>query len=338
MLSAIAVYFLSIADHLLIPLVLAVLIWYLISTLEHSLARLRVGRLYLPRLIRILITLALLALVFNVIAGILAANATRIVETAPQYQRNLEKLLMNLPFGLEPEEIPAITWLTRELDIGLFMQRAALEFAGALGNIGLIFVYLIFIFLEQKYFSKKMQIAAGSEKNYRFIKNLLSAIDRDIRRYIGVKSLLSLTTAVGSWLVMRWVGLEFASFWALLIFILNFIPNLGSLIATIMPVLLALLQFDTSRPALMILMGIGIIQISVGNFIDPSLLGKSLNVSPLVIVLSLVFWGTIWKVPGMFLAVPITVIVMIILNSFESTRWAAKLMSRNGNLKSLHTS
>ncbi len=333
-----AVYFLTIADYLIIPLVFAVLLWYLINVLEHSMSRIRIKNLSIPRWIRILVAILILAQLFNIVAGIIVANVYRIVEVAPQYQRNLENLLLNLPFGLAPEEIPAITWLTQELDIANLIQRAALGLTGIIGNIGLILIYMIFLFLEQKYFNSKIEKAAGSDKKYRFIKDILSAIDRDIRRYVGVKSLVSLLTAIASWGVMKWVGLEFASFWALLIFILNFIPNIGSIVATAMPVLLTLLQFDTFRPAGMTLLGIGAIQLTVGNLIDPSLLGKSLNVSPLVIVLSLVFWGAIWGVPGMFLAVPITVIIMIILNSFESTRWAAKMLSRNGNLKSLHTS
>ncbi len=333
-----AVYFLTIADYLLIPFVFAILLWYLINVLEHSMSKIRIRKLQIPRWIRILVALLIIIQVFNIVAGIIVVNVSKIIEVAPQYQRNLERLLLDLPFGLKPEEIPVVTWLTQELNIARVIQRAAMGLTGTLGNIGLILIYLIFLFLEQKYFNSKIEKAAGNDKNYRLIKDILSAIDRDIRRYVGVKSLVSFITAVASWGVMKWVGLEFASFWALLIFILNFIPNIGSLIATVMPVLLALLQFDTLRPAVMTFIGIGAIQMTVGNFIDPALLGKSLNVSPLVIVLSLVFWGAIWGLPGLFLAVPITVILMIVLNSFESTRWVAKMLSRNGNLKSLHTS
>ncbi len=336
--AAAIVYGLMIAQHLMVPFVFAFLLWYLINTAEKALGRVRLKGFSMPRWLRIFIALVILAMAFNLVAEILATNVTRIIDSAPSYQRNLERLLMDLPFGMEPEEIPALTWITQEFNIGRFMQRAAMEFAGILGNLGLILIYLIFLFLEQRYFDTKLQMASSSKKKYRFVKEILSEVDKDIRRYVGVKTLLSLATAAGSWLIMRGVGLEFASFWALLIFIFNFIPNIGSLIATIMPVILALLQFETTRPALIIFLGVGALQFTIGNFIDPALLGKSLNVSPLAIILSLVFWGTIWKIPGMFLSVPITVIIIIILNSFDRTRWVAQMLSKDGSLKSLHTS
>jgi predicted PurR-regulated permease PerM len=116
------------------------------------------------------------------------------------------------------------------------------------------------------------------------------------------------------------------------VFILNFIPNIGSFLATIFPALLALVQFDTLTPFLIIVSGITAIQITVGNFIEPNLMGRSLNISPLIVILSLVIWGTIWGIPGMFLCVPITVIVMIILNRFEGSRWIALALSKTGQI------
>lgn len=335
---SIIVVFLVVASHLIIPLVFAILIWYLINTIEHFIARFKLKNIAIPKWIRYLITILILAAVFNLISVIIATNINKVVEVAPQYQRNLERLVNDLPFGLQPEDVPAVEWLTSELNIGRFIQNIAMELTGFVGNLGIIFIYLIFLFLEQRYFNRKLRMAAVTEKKYEFVKNILSQIDMDIRRYVGIKTLMSLSTAVGSYLVMKWVGLEFASFWALLIFILNFIPNIGSLIATAMPFTLALLQFETIGPALSILAGVGGLQLLIGNFIDPALMGKSLNVSPLVIILSLVFWGVIWNIPGMFLSVPITVIMMIILNSFDKTKWIARLLSRDGNLKNLHTS
>jgi AI-2 transport protein TqsA len=140
-------------------------------------------------------------------------------------------------------------------------------------------------------------------------------------------------TSLASWVLMYSVGLDFAAFWALLIFVLNFIPNIGSLVATIFPSLLALIQFDTLTPFLVILIGVGSIQMLVGNVLEPQLMGRSLNVSPLVIILSLVVWSFMWGIPGMFLAVPVTVIVMIVFYNFDSTRWIALLMSQDGRLR-----
>ncbi len=325
------VHVLTVADNLLIPMVFAILIWYLLNSFDQSLSHITLWGWRPPRWLRLFFAVAALLFIFNMVTGIVAANVSSIVRAAPDYQENLEKLLYDLPFGLEIEDIPALSQLT-ELNIGILMQRLARESAGLLGNIGLISVYLIFLFLESYYFSEKLKVAAGSEQRQKWFSKLLTQIDRDIKRYLGVKTLLSLATAVAAWVIMTLVGLDFAGFWALLIFMLNFIPNLGSVAATILPSIIALLQFDTYPPFFIILFGLGAIQVTIGNILDPALMGKSLNVSPLVIIMSLVFWGGIWGLPGLFLCVPIMVILMIILYNIDKTRWIAIMLSKDGHI------
>ena len=132
---------------------------------------------------------------------------------------------------------------------------------------------------------------------------------------------------------MRFVGLDFAEFWALLVFILNFIPTIGSIVATALPGLLGLVQFESWKPVLILLIGITAIQQSLGNFIEPNLMGITLNLSPLVVVMSLLLWGMLWGIVGMFLCVPITVILVIILGNFPSTQWVAVLLSKDGRIR-----
>ncbi len=333
MVAAIIVTVLIVADSLLIPLVLAALIWYLINTVDHIISTIKVRDYQLPRWLRLILILLGFAVALNFVAEIFTTSVSRIVRIAPMYQENLEKIMHDLPFGIELEDLPIVTRLTTELDIGTFMQRVASEFAGIMGNVGLIIIYMIFLFLEQKYFGNKINMAAGHSDRKEWFENLILQIDRDIKRYVGVKTLVSCVTALGSWIVMKAVGLELAEFWAFLIFVFNYIPNVGSIAATTLPALLALLQFDVYGPFFIILFGIGAMQFTIGNLIEPALMGKSLNVSPLVIIFSLVFWGAIWGLVGMFLSVPITVIIMIILYNFEQTRWIARLLSRDGKIK-----
>ena len=129
------------------------------------------------------------------------------------------------------------------------------------------------------------------------------------------------------------VGVDFAAFWAFTIFLLNFIPTIGSIIATLFPALLALIQFDTFAQFFIVLVGVGSIQVIVGNFLEPKLMGNTLNVSPFIVMMSLTLWGSIWGIAGMFLSVPITVILLIVFAHFEKTRYLAILLSGNGNLK-----
>ncbi len=197
----------------------------------------------------------------------------------------------------------------------------------------LITIYMIFIFLEQRYFLKKIARAIEEGPKHDNLLKVFRSIDADIRTYIGVKTLISLLTAVISYFIMSLVDLDFADFWALMVFILNFIPSIGSIVATILPSMLALVQFDTLTPFFIILFTIGTTQILIGNILDPNLMGHRLNISPLVIVLSLLLWGFLWGVPGMFLGVPLMVMLMIVLYNFEETRWLALMLSKDGSMR-----
>jgi len=165
------------------------------------------------------------------------------------------------------------------------------------------------------------------------VNNILTHIVKDTQTYLGIKTLLSLLTASASWLIMKSMHLDFAAFWALLIFFLNFIPNIGAIIATAFPALLALIQFESWLPFAVVTSAIVSIQFVVGNILEPRFLSKSLNLSPLVILFALALWGTIWGVLGMFLSVPITVIMIITFAHFDKTRPIAVLLSKDGYIK-----
>jgi len=131
------------------------------------------------------------------------------------------------------------------------------------------------------------------------------------------------------------VGVDFAAFWALLIFLLNFIPTIGSIIATIFPALITLVQFDTLTPFFLVAGGLTGIQILIGNILEPKFTGSTLNLSPTIILLNLSLWGLIWGIPGMFLCVPFLVISMIVFSNLPQTRTIAVLLSSDGQIKGL---
>ena len=146
-----------------------------------------------------------------------------------------------------------------------------------------------------------------------------------------VKFFTSFLTAIITYIIMESVNLDFSLFWAILIFLLNFIPTIGSIVASIFPILLSLLQYNnTFVPFTIISVGIITTQLIIGNIIDPKLTGNSLNLSPLVLILSLVVWGHIWGIMGMFLSVPIMIIITITLFEFPQTKKIAILLSRDG--------
>lgn len=126
------------------------------------------------------------------------------------------------------------------------------------------------------------------------------------------------------------IGVDYAEFWALIIFLLNYIPTIGSMLAVLFPSMLAIVQFGTVLHPVLTLCLLGGVQFAIGNLIEPRLMGRSLNLSPLVIMLALTFWGAIWGITGMLLCVPITVILMIIFSEFKQTRPIAIMLSADG--------
>jgi AI-2 transport protein TqsA len=185
---------------------------------------------------------------------------------------------------------------------------------------------LIFLMAEKLTFDRRMTLAFGDTHAGR-IAQLAQSINEAIINYIAVKTWISLVTALMSLGVFLIFGVEFAFFWALLIFLLNFIPYLGGLVAMGPPVALAFLQHDTIWPGVLIIVALTGIQLFTGQVLEPRVAGKRLNLSPLLILLSLAFWGYLWNVPGMLLAVPLTVVIKIVLDHIPETRPIATLMS-----------
>jgi len=227
----------------------------------------------------------------------------------------------------------AIDSIGRNINIGQLLSWTATSMAAFLGNAGLVFAYLFFLLLERPFLKAKIGRMLPDPEHRSRVMDVIAEIDHDIRVYMGVKTLASTITAALSWAIMTFVGLDFAEFWALLIFLFNFIPNIGSLIATALPTLLALAQFETLRPFAIVGIGVTAVQLLVANVIEPNLTGKSLNMSPLVVMLALVLWGMLWGAVGMLLCVPITAVIMIILSHFPSTRWLPILLSKDGDVR-----
>ena len=197
----------------------------------------------------------------------------------------------------------------------------------------MILIFTIFIFIEELHFDNKLkQYFATSSSNVNNLNKTLNKIEWSVAQYLGIKTISSFITGLMSFIVFYICDLNFAIFWAFLIFILNFIPTIGSLIATLFPVVFSMLQFGDFNNAFIILFIVGSIQVIIGNFIEPRWLGNSMNISPLLSILSLMFWGLIWGTTGMIVSVPFTVVIIIILSEIESTRPLAILLSEKGNI------
>lgn len=320
---------------LLIPLAVAIVIWYVLNALANFYGRLRIGVWrpsgWLCMTASILTVLLGLALFAEMISGNIAAVSA----AAPQYQANLERLIARISALAGFATPPDIAHVFEEIDL----RRLATTFAGAAaafaGNFGIILIYVIFLLAEQSSFDGKIVALFPDREHREDVRDLLHRMQVQIQTYLAIKTLMSLATGIISYIVLLAVGVDFAAFWGFVIFLLNYIPTIGSLLGIILPALLTLVQFPTLGPFIVVFVGIGATQVVVGNFVEPKLMGTRLNISPLVVILSLALWGSIWGVAGMFLCVPLTVILMIAFAYFEKTRPIAILLSGNGRIETL---
>jgi predicted PurR-regulated permease PerM len=323
-------YALVVAKDLLIPLVLAIFLWLLIGVVTDAFARIPVGKRTLPRPLAFAASLLIVVVGIMLISNLVGTSLYDVAKAAPAYQERFQELIAAgfERFGIE--EPRTVREMLDELDLSTVITTSAAWLAGLVGRTGLVAVYLVFLFIEQRLWGKKIEALAPDPERRKNLLSVLSRIRSDTAKYVGVKSATSFLTAALGYLVMKMVGLDYAAFWALLLFILNFIPNIGSIVATALPSLVALLQFDTLGRFFIVLGGIAVVQFLVAYVVEPRAIGQALNMSPLVILLSLVVWWTLWGIAGMFLCVPIMVIGMIVLARFPQTRPIAILMSKDG--------
>jgi AI-2 transport protein TqsA len=194
----------------------------------------------------------------------------------------------------------------------------------------IVFIYLIFLLAEKGRVSNRLSLAFGPSRAEHTM-SVIQAINNAISQYIGVKTFVSLLQGALSLVVFLVFDVDFAVMWAVLIFLFNFIPYIGSIIAVSLPVLLSFLKYaDEPWKGVVILVLLLGIQRVVDNWIEPRLTGQRLDFSPLLVLLSLAFWGWLWGIVGMVLAVPLTVTIKIILENIQETRPLAVLMSNVG--------
>lgn len=330
-------YLLNVGEFLLLPLVIAIALWYLINTLAAALGRISVGRFSIPRPICLTLSiLTFLAAIWAVI-NFLGASFGGVMEMAPIYQENLIRRLesLSLPF-LDVGDFQGENFgqaISGWIDLPSYAASLAGSAAGILASSSLILIYVGFLFFEQGHFRNKISALVADPRKVKEVNGIFDRIRDDIQKYITIKMFTSTLTGLLSYGLMLLMGVDFAGVWGLLIFLLNFIPTVGSIIATMFPATIALAQSDGYFLFFMVLGGIGALQMTIGNVIEPRLMGSSFNLSPIVILLNLALWGAIWGIPGAFLCVPFLIIFTIIMSHFPRTRPIAIILSSDGDLR-----
>lgn len=321
----------------LVPLVLATFTLILVQAFARVWGRVTPGEHWLPPVMTTFLSATFLTLVGASIIHLVAANAGGVAAAAPAYQTRLTDLFNQFEssvLGLEVE--PGATDLSdpflKHFNVAGLATQLAPGVASAVGNLSLVPVCLFFLLLKRPFFQRKMAGIFEDTGKRSDALGILRRIDHDVSVCLGLKSLVSLLTALPAYGIMLWVGLDLAEFWALLTFGLNCIPDVGSLTATLLPSSITLVQFDTLRPFFLVGVGIASVQLVVPIVVEPNLLGQCLNMSPLLVLTGLVGWSWLLGVPATFLCVPMTNIALLIFANVPSTWWIAVLLPRDGDL------
>jgi predicted PurR-regulated permease PerM len=326
-----------IGQTFLIPLVMAILTWSLLNALADHICKVKVGSFRVPRSLATLLSILALGMVFLGIFQMLASQTESLAVAGPLYQENFSRLLNDLMVWAGIEQLPTADSLFQNINVGTILSTVGSSVGNGLTGIILVIIYTGFLFAEQKVIPSKLSAMVATREKAEETRLIFNEIATQVQRYIWMKTMVSMLTGVLSYAILKLVGVDFAAVWALLIFLLNFIPNIGSFLGVVFPALLTLVQFDTLTPFLLITLGLGTVQFVVGNIVEPAYMGKSLNLSSLMILLSLTFWGLLWGIPGMLLSVPIMVVAAITCARFEGLRGIAVALSADGSLMTSKT-
>ncbi|MBW2261617.1 MAG: AI-2E family transporter [Deltaproteobacteria bacterium] len=312
------------------PLFIGVFLGYLILPAHKWLTRHKI-----PSALSYLLIALLVVSVMWGVGTMLVNSIAALLVKLPVYEKKMDALLVTtihaLPLefpGFEVQrirEIPFLEFLSLEnlADTGITTLK---KFTGFFTTMLVILVYLIFLIAEGATFRKRVKNSFGEGKASR-IMDVVGTINKAIAQYIAVKTLISFIIAAISTAILGGFGVDFFILWGIITFFANFIPYIGSMAAVTPPILLAFLQFDHPWKGIVIAALLIGAQLVTGQIIEPRLAGRKLGVSPLMILLSLAFWGWLWGVIGMILAVPTVVIIKIVLDNIEQTKPVAGLLS-----------
>ncbi len=336
LLAVLAVIALGAVLHILRPLFLPLTIAVLISLLLSPLVT-RFNK-KIPRTFAVLLVILLLMISLYIIGWLFYTNISAFISVAGHYQQRFNIILGKIVKSYNlPSDILDAMKLSTNLRSGLF--SISLSFMSFAGQLIMVLFFVVFMLLENPLSERKINMAFPGHFMQIRLGAIIRSINTQVARYLAIKLAISIVTGLFTGLTLSLIGLDFPLMWGFLAVLFNFIPNAGSAFIMGATILMSLIQFYPEwNPILATLITMPLIQLILGNFLDPKLQGKRLDLSPVVILVSLVFWGWIWGITGMFLAVPLTETIKIICANIDSLRPLSILMSSGRALKQNTTS
>ena len=289
----------------------------------------------IPQGVAIAMVVSFIILVFIGLGQIIGSSVSSFSEDAPKYEENLDKATASAEVYLASRGIDLsgtnLSSVLNPSKIMKFTTNVLKQLGGFMGNFLTILFLVLFLLLELDSFVIKGKAIAESTQ---VTMGYLKTIAESIRNYLSIKTMTSLLTGFIIWVALLIIGVDYAIIWALIVFLLNYIPNFGSIIAAIPAVLFALIQLGVGGAVWTMLVYIAVNTL-IGNIVEPKIMGNGLGLSTFVIFVSLIFWGFILGTVGMFLSVPLTMAIKIILEQNPSTHWLAVILGTDDDAKRL---
>jgi AI-2 transport protein TqsA len=318
----------GILTPLALAMFLAVMIDGFARVLEHRLP-------HISRKAALPLALLISLLLFGGTATFVAMNGTGFVTQLIAYGPRLDAMLAQLASLAHIRNPPTLDSIIRGLDAGKYLGLAARAVQDFASTALFVVVYLAFIVASRRGWERKaVGLFPNREERQEAVLAFLRIRD-GVEQYLFVQTITGLMVAVLSWIAMAAVGLHDSLFWAFLIFLAVYIPVAGGVFAGVAPPIFALVQFDGFGRAIILFIVLQLIGIIIGNVIYPRMQGRSLNLDPVMVLLSLAFWSAIWGVTGAFLSTPLTVMAMVVLAQFDGSRWIAVILSADGDPQQL---
>ena len=318
-----AVYY---ASSVFAPVAFAIFIIAIVWPLQSFLQS------YLPKLLALAIVILITVVVFLAFASLIVWGFSRVARWVVSDAARYQVLYDRVAVWLEGHGIAVARLWAEHFNVG-WLLRAVPEITGRVNTTMrfwvVVLVYVILGLLEVEDIDRRIR-AMENRRASRVLLDGSLATAAKFRRYMLVRTLMSLITGALVWAFVRLAGLPLAAEWGVVAFALNYIPFIGPFIATVFPTLFALAQFASWQAALAVFAGLNLIQFAVGSYIEPRVSGRALAISPTVVLFAVFFWAFVWGLFGAFIGVPITIAVLTFSAQDPSSRWLADLLGAPG--------
>ena len=329
LLVVLAIYLLRAFAAIFQPLFIAAFLHYLIVPVHRWLVRLGLP----SRVAHVSILALVVGLLFGV-GWLVYDSADQLRASWPEYERKLDALLFNLqqqlPFGpahAAPKRLRELLQFQSMEQVLEPLRAVVGTFIGLFTALAVVAVYMVFLLAEKLTFPARLDRAFGRARADH-IRSVVVSINEAVSRYLAVKTLINALVALLTMTILASFGVPFVPMWGVLTFLLSFIPYLGGAVATVAPLVVCLLEYSDRLWIVVVVAGLLIaVQQFLGNYVEPRMMGRRLGVSPLLILVSLSFWGVLWGPVGMILAIPLLMVLKIVLDNIPETRPIATLMS-----------